>query len=127
MRTTRYHNDTIGSAEFAVDHITEGLVCVLAAVEPCKSFLVKGNAETHKLEVVRAPRKCLHFYFYYLDREFGLMHVRLQSWFPFEIQVWMDGREWLSRKLESRGISFERYDNSLTRVGDGKVAQALCS
>jgi hypothetical protein len=110
----------------AANRITEGLVCVLAAVEPCKSFLVKGNAATHRLEVVRAPRKCLHFYFYYLDREFGLMHVRLQSWFPFEIQIWMNGREWLSRKLENRSIAFERYDNSLTRVGDARVAQSLC-
>lgn len=118
--------DEVAKKLIAADHLTEGLVCVLAAVEPCRSFMVKGNAASHKLEVVRAPRKCLHFYFYYLDREFGLIHIRLQSWFPFEIQIWMNGREWLARKLESRDISFERYENSLTRVGDMKTAQALC-
>ena len=63
------------------DGIREGLIAVFAAVEPCMSFNVRGNHETHKLEVVRAGRKCLHFYFYIMDREFGFMHVRLQSWF----------------------------------------------
>jgi hypothetical protein len=118
--------DEIAKKLIEEDRLTDGLVCVLAAVEPCYSFLVKGNAATHKLEVVRAARKCLHFYFYYLDRELGLIHVRLQSWFPFGIQVWMNGREWLARQIKTRGISFERYDNSLTRIGDLKLAQSLC-
>jgi hypothetical protein len=38
------------------------------------------------------PSKCLHFYFYFVDPEFGLMHVRLQSWLPYEIQVYVNGR-----------------------------------
>ena len=43
------------------DGVEEGLVCVLAVVEPCWSFQVRGNRETKKLEVVRRRRKCLHF------------------------------------------------------------------
>jgi len=58
--------------------ITEGLVCVLYTLEPCSTFTARGN---------RWRTKCLHFYFYYLDRELGFIHVRLQSWFPFQIQV----------------------------------------
>src|SRR5262249_53527594 len=88
------------------DGIREGLIAVFAAVEPCMSFNVRGNRETHKLEVVRGARKCLHFYFYIMDREFGFMHVRLQSWFPFNIQVYVNGHEWLCRQLERRGVGF---------------------
>lgn len=69
------------------DGLTEGLICVFAAVEPCSTFTVRGNHQTQRLEVVRENRKCLHFYFYSLDREFGFMHVRLQSWFPFTLQI----------------------------------------
>jgi hypothetical protein len=46
------------------DGIQEGLIVVFAVVEPCMSFNVRGNRETHKLEVVRSARKCLHFYFW---------------------------------------------------------------
>jgi len=108
------------------DGIREGLVCVMSALEPCMSFRVKGDRDTCKLGVVREPRKCLHYYFYFLDPEFGLIHVRLQSWFPLTIQIWMNGREWLARQLEKRGVSFERYENSLFRIDDLKLAEELC-
>jgi hypothetical protein len=68
--------------------IKEGLVCILSSVEPCHSYSVRGDRESHKLRLVWEPRKCLHFYFYYLDREFGLMHVQLQSWFPYYWSIW---------------------------------------
>jgi hypothetical protein len=109
------------------DGVTTGLICVLAVVEPCWTFGVKGNPKTQKLEVRRQYRKCLHFYLYYLDAEFGLMHIRLQSWFPFEIQVYLNGREWLARQLEQRGVAYTRYDNKLTEIADLQVAQALCA
>jgi len=108
------------------DGITEGLICVLSVLEPCRSFTVQGNRETHRLEVVRRNRKCLHFYFYFIDAELGLIHVRLQSWFPFEIQVWMNGREWLARQLDREGIGYVRYQNAILEVDDLPRAQALC-
>jgi hypothetical protein len=108
------------------DGVTEGLVCIISVLETCMSFDVQGNRKTCKLEVVRRARKCLHYYLYYLDREFGLMHIRLQSWFPFELQVYVNGREWLARQLDQRGIAYERYDNKLTQIADLETAQALC-
>ena len=107
------------------DDIREGLICVLAVVEPCSAFDVRGNRKTHRLQIVRRNRKCLHFYFYLLHPEFGFMHVRLQSWFPFGIQVYVNGREWLCRQLDRRGIGYERYDNALLRIDDLPAALRL--
>jgi hypothetical protein len=67
------------------DGVTEGLVCVLSVVEPCRSFTVVPNRQTQRLEVVHRPRKCLHSYLYLIDPEFGWMHVRLQTWAPYAI------------------------------------------
>jgi hypothetical protein len=110
----------------ARDGITEGLICIFYVLESCTSFVVRGNRDTHRLEVVRKRRKCLHYYFYYVDLEFGFMHVRLQSWFPFSIQVYINGREWLARQLDQRGIAYQRYDNKITQVADLSAAKALC-
>jgi hypothetical protein len=107
------------------DQVTAGLICVLSAVEPCTSFELRSNSRTHKLEVVPRVRKCLHFYFYFLDPEFGLMHLRLQSWFPLELQVYLNGHEWLARQLRAQGIDHACYDNCLTQVADLATAQAL--
>ena len=84
-----------------------------------------GATTSHRLEVVRAARKCLFFYFYIMDRELGFMHVRLQSWFPFTIQVYVNGREWLCQELERHGVGFERSDDKLLRVDDLDLAQRL--
>lgn len=107
------------------DGIVAGLICVLAAVEPCSSFSIFKNKQTHRLELVRRRRKCLHFYFYYLHPELGFCHVRLQSWFPFEVQVWVNGREALSRALERKGVRPLRYANAILKVTDWNLAQRL--
>lgn len=39
------------------------------------------------------------------------MHVRPQTWFPFEIQVYLDGREWLARQLNRVDMPYRRCDN----------------
>lgn len=105
--------------------IEEGLICILSTVELCKTFKVRKNIETGKLELVDSNRKCLYHYFYYNDKEFGFMHVRLQSWFPFEIQIYLNGREYLSRKLDKEGIDYTRYDNSFIDIDDLDKAQRL--
>ena len=110
----------------AEDHVKEGLICVFYTLEPCSTFTVRGNHQTHKLEVVRRRSKCLHFYFYYLDAALGFIHIRLQSWFPFQVQVYVNGRECLSRYLDQQGIAYERYDNTFTRIEDVAVAQSFC-
>lgn len=108
------------------DEIETGLVCVLGAVEPCKAFTVRGNGKTKKKELVYEYRKCTHFYFYYIDEEFGWMHVRLQSWLPFSIQVYISGHEYVARQLSAQGIGYQEYDNTFIQVDDLAAAQKLC-
>ena len=57
-------------------------------------------------------------YFYYVDRQFGLMHVRLQTWLPFTMQICINGREYLARRMDKAGISYERRENCFTRIDD---------
>ncbi len=75
----------------ARDRIQEGLVCVLSCVEPCRRFEVYRNREKRKLELVSRTRKCLFLYPYWMDRGFGFLNARLQTWFPFSVQVCRNG------------------------------------
>jgi hypothetical protein len=107
------------------DGIDEGLVCVLTATEPCWSFDVHRNRETRKLELVSGRRKCLHLYHYFRHPAFGLMHMRLQTWFPFNVWCCVNGREWLARQLDAAGVGYVKRDNCLVDVADLPRAQAL--
>lgn len=78
----------------------DGLLGVLTAVEPCLSYEVYRNREERRLQLVRRWRKCLFLYHYWRHPEYGFLHTRLQSWFPFPIQVGMNGREWLARQMQ---------------------------
>lgn len=107
------------------DGVTHGLVCVLTAVEPCQTLTVGPNRDLRRLEVRSQPRKCLHLYFYLIDRQLGWLNVRLQTWFPFTVQVVINGREWLARQLCRRRIPHERRDNCFVDVADLPQAQRL--
>jgi hypothetical protein len=107
------------------DGLKQGLICVFACVEPCQSFDLRKDAATKHLKLVSKERKCLHLYFYYLDREFGLMHVRLQTWLPFSIQVCVNGREWLARQMDRASISYSKRNNCFTHISDLSRAQEL--
>jgi hypothetical protein len=108
------------------DGISEGIVCVISAVEPCMSFQVRRSHVTHRVEVSRRMRQCLHHYLYLIDPEFGFMHVRIQGWIPYEVQVYVNGREWLARQLDKLGVGYLRYENSLLAVDDLDRAGELC-
>jgi len=106
------------------DRIQRGLVCVLRCVEPCMSFRIRRDGEG-RFGFFSEERKCLHFYFYYLDREFGLMHIRLATWLPFGIQVCLNGREYLAKRMTQAGIGFEQRDNCFVRIDDLPGAQRM--
>jgi len=105
----------------ARDGITQGLVCVFRAVEACQSFkVVPGEGRPH---LINARRKCLCYYFYVIDREFGLLHIRIQSWFPLVVQVCLNGHEYLARKLDKNGIAYDKSDNAFLWIDDVARAQ----
>ena len=62
-------------------------------------------------------------YFYFLDRDFGLMHVRLETWFPYTTQVYVNGHDWLARQLAKRGLGFVQHDSCFTKLDDPQQAQ----
>ena len=102
-----------------------GLSAVVRCVENCRSFELHQNAAVGKLEVRSAFRKCLHYYLYSRHPRFGMMPVRLMSWFPLPVQLCRNGREWLARQLDAEALRYERRDNTFAWVADFARAQEL--
>lgn len=107
------------------DGIGEGLICVLTCVERCFSYDVGPNRQTKKLELRGGTKQCLHEYFYFQDPQLGLMHLRLQTWFPFTIHVCLNGREWLARQMDQAGLGYRRSENCFLDLADPAAAQKL--
>ena len=103
----------------------EGLVAVLRCVEPCRTYKMRGNYQTKMLEPHLEWGKCLHLYFYVQHSRYGLLHLRLQSWFPFLIHISLNGHEWLSRQMDDPGLRYRKADNKFTWIEDFEAAQSL--
>ena len=106
------------------DPVEEGLICILSVVEYCQTLQPIKNREG-KLELRTVDRKCKYYYFYYLDKHFGFMHVKLQTWFPFLIQVYINGREMMKHVFDENDITYKMYDNSFYEISDIAKAQEL--
>jgi hypothetical protein len=109
----------------AQEGIQDGLVCVLSCVEPCWSFEIHRNREKKRLELEPRYRKCLFLYHYWMHPVFGFMNARIQTWFPFPIQICLNGREWLARQMDAAGLEYARQDNCFPWIADWAKAQRL--
>jgi hypothetical protein len=53
------------------------------------------------------------------------MNARIQTWFPFPTQICRNGREWLARQMDARGLKYVRQDNCFPWIEDFEQAQKL--
>jgi len=113
LRSSAISKDARAREILARDGITDGLVCIFSCVESCVAMTVRGERATKRLRLVREERRCVFLYFYYVDRDFGLMHVRVQTWLPLTIQIYVNGREWLARQLTAAGLAYVQQDNAI--------------
>jgi hypothetical protein len=111
------------------DGIQHGLVCIYSILEPCRtfSFVFNKPLPDQRPFVRSARRKCLHLYFDFMDRRFGLIHVRVQTWFPMPVQIYLNGHEWLARKLHTHGVRYTKRDNAFLWIDDMARAQTFAN
>ena len=107
------------------DGIQKGLIGILTAMEPCQTYELVRNRGQKKLELQPRIRKCLFLYHYWMDSRFGFMPGRIQTWFPFSIQIYLNGREWLARQMDRLGWGYHRQENCFSWIGKLSQAQAL--
>ena len=106
--------------------IDAGLIRALTTVEPCMSFERHQSQERKERGLKLVPRECLHICNYYLHPRCGFMNARIQTWFPFNVQSCLNGREWLGRQFAQRHVTdFLRHDNCFMRLGNPRLAQRL--
>ncbi len=125
LPSSRTNKEKIALEVRAQQRIGSGLVAIISCVEPCRTWFARGNRQTRKLELKLQWGKCLHLYFYLVHEQVGWLSVRLQTWFPFLVQVCINGREWLARQMEAAGLTYRREDNCFSWVSDVARAQAL--
>jgi hypothetical protein len=94
-------------------------------MEPCSTYKPWHNQQTHKTYLVPDDGKCLHYYFYFIDQELGLNHVRVPTWLPCRLQIYFNGHNWLAGQLRKLGIAYRMADNAFMHIADWQRAQHI--
>lgn len=108
----------------------DGLIAVLCVQETCRTVKLRYGKDRPRLEFAYRPQRVL--YYYYLDPNFGrrpslrlCARVRIQTWFPFTIQVYVNGHDWLARQMTKQKLGFVQRDNCFTQLDQPQAAQKL--
>jgi len=102
-----------------------GLVHIFSAMETCTSYKPWHDKTTGKTSLQYDSGKCLHYYFYFIDKEYGLCYLRVPTWCPFRLQFYFNGHNLLAAKLSRQGINYELRENAFLEIDNWEQAQSL--
>ena len=103
-----------------------GLVHVISAMEACGSYKPWHDKGSGKTFLKGSQSKCLHYYFYFIDEYLGYGYIRVPTWCPFKLQVYINGHNILANELDKQGIGFSMLDNAFDHIDDFDRAQEIC-
>lgn len=117
-----------GKDEWALRQLKEspivgGLIGVLSTMESCPTFALKPGPGRPQFYPTWIPQQVLYYYF--LDLRFGLIHVRVQTWAPFTIQIYVNGHDYLAGQMTRLGWGFQQRDNAFVQLDKPQQAQKL--
>ncbi len=102
-----------------------GIVHIISAMEGCNTYKPWHDKTTGKTFLKSDQSKCLHYYFYFIDPQVGLGYVRVPTWCPFRLQVYINGHNLLAAELKKAGIKYTMIDNAFDYIEHVDRAQEL--
>lgn len=123
LSTWRHDKDELARKRQAAEGIEAGLIGAWSCLESGSSYRAHYCAEAGYPQLRAYRTQCKHLYLYFDHEHYGFMNVRLQTWFPYHIQICMNGRQWLRRRLQARGLEFVQQRNKFFHIDGYAQAQ----
>ncbi len=106
----------------------------VAAIGVAQEFQVVWTARKRDTDPTKPPqfsftkeqRRVTVFYVYVWDDDFGPAFIKLCSYFPYPIKVWVNGHEWAKRQAAKAGIGFTELSNGFAACDDPAALQTIC-
>jgi len=125
IRKAGVRKESIISEKIAKRGAHPGIVHILSVMETCNTYKPWHDKKTGKTFLKPDTSKCLHYYFYFIDEQVGLGYVRVPTWCPFRLQVYINGHNLLASELKQAGIKYSMIDNAFDSIEDIAKAQEL--
>jgi hypothetical protein len=108
--------------------IQEGVVLIGKAQEKSNAFRSRRQDREGKVwfQYFRKSVQVTHFYFYIMDKDFGLCFIKVCTYLPFEVKVCFNGHEWAKQQCHQEGIAFAALSNGFASCAEPERLQAIC-
>jgi hypothetical protein len=125
IRKSNIRKEALISKKIEERGLHPGLVHILSAMEACSTYEPWHNKQTGKTFLKGSQSKCLTYYFYFIDELLGLCYVRVPTWLPFRLQIYLNGHNWLASKLKESNIGYQMLDNAFIEIQDWDKANEI--
>jgi hypothetical protein len=119
----REDKEALANARQKASGVTSGLIGAWSFLESGRSYRAHYDAEAGYPQLRPYTRAHKHLYVYLDHEDYGRMNLRIQTWFPYAIQIALNGRQWLRRSLEKEQVDVVMEGNKCLEVADYDLAQ----
>jgi hypothetical protein len=102
--------------------IQEGIVCGYSKMETCRTYRFWYDNGRPRLK--KDYRSFVVVYVFLVHAVLGLIHVKIETWFPLTMQVYVNGHDVVAKKLDALGVKYTLHDNAFTSIENMAAAQA---
>jgi hypothetical protein len=74
----------------------------------------------------KEQRRVSVFYVYIFDEQMGPGFIKICTYFPYPVKVWVNGHEWAKRQAAAAGIGFTALSNGFASCEDPAALQQIC-
>jgi hypothetical protein len=104
-----------------------GVYAILMSMEQGQSFrCVRSRRQPDNAQWIHLEphwKRYRHYYFYLYDEVLGACCLRIGSFLPFVVSAWINGHEFIARRLRQQEVSFRQRDNAILECADAKALQ----
>ena len=74
----------------------------------------------------KKDRRVTVFYFYLWDAGFGPAFIKVCTYCPWPVKVWVNGHEWAKQQARKVGLGFTELSNGFASCDDPALLQRIC-
>jgi len=100
------------------------------AQEPQRVFIARKRdtdpSRPPQFSFDKKDRRVTVYYFYLWDAGFGQAFIKICTWCPWPMKIWVNGHEWAKQQARKAGFAFTELSNGFASAEDPAVLQRIC-
>jgi hypothetical protein len=75
---------------------------------------------------MKTGRRVTVYYFYLWDQGFGPAFIKICTYCPWPVKIWVNGHEWAKQQARKIGLGFTELSNGFAACDDPALLQRIC-